>query len=357
MLHKNYLTIVKALGILLMVIGHSGCPDKFHTFIYYFHMPLFFFCSGYFFKKITTRRELQRFCIKRVKGLYFPYLEWSLFFLIMHNVFFALNIYNANYGYNGNMFVKYTYIDILKRAVYIIFTMEKHEPLLGGFWFLKTLFLSSIFISVLSYIQSKCSSISDMHIWSFIGISTIISKYIDASLPIVGDLSIIFLGSFYFLMGSFFKKYEGVFNFYRKDVNLIFLLMLVFAATYGRKLSMFCDFEYLYIYLPLSMFGILFIFFLAREMEKYRILHFFYYIGEHTIIILALHFLCFKLVSFIYLIFKRYDIELLSSFPVLDNVESSLWVAYSVVGVMLPLLIYRSYCIVRDSLVDKPNEI
>lgn len=39
---------VKGIGIILVVIGHSGCPAYIHDFIYMFHMGLFFFASGKF---------------------------------------------------------------------------------------------------------------------------------------------------------------------------------------------------------------------------------------------------------------------------------------------------------------------
>ena len=42
--------IIKAIGILLVIIGHLA--DNFKIFIgiiYIFHMPLFFIVSGYFF--------------------------------------------------------------------------------------------------------------------------------------------------------------------------------------------------------------------------------------------------------------------------------------------------------------------
>ena len=41
---------VKGIGIILMVIGHSGCPTFLHDFIYLFHMGLFFFVSGRYLK-------------------------------------------------------------------------------------------------------------------------------------------------------------------------------------------------------------------------------------------------------------------------------------------------------------------
>ena len=152
---ENYITIAKAIGISLMVVGHSGCPAILKNFIYYFHMPLFFFCSGYFFHVPTSASSLLSFCKKRVQGLYIPYIKWSLIFLALHNLFFLCNIYNESYGYEGHAFTSYSPIDFLKRFLHIVFSMDKQEPLLGGFWFLKTLFISSLLISCLFYIQQK----------------------------------------------------------------------------------------------------------------------------------------------------------------------------------------------------------
>lgn len=38
----------RAIGILLVVLGHSLIPASIQTYIYSFHMPLFFFLSGLF---------------------------------------------------------------------------------------------------------------------------------------------------------------------------------------------------------------------------------------------------------------------------------------------------------------------
>ncbi len=40
---NNYWDIVKGLGIILVVLGHSGCPNKFAIItLNYYHMALFF---------------------------------------------------------------------------------------------------------------------------------------------------------------------------------------------------------------------------------------------------------------------------------------------------------------------------
>lgn len=83
---KNYLTLVKALGIILMVIGHSGCPVFLHRFIYYFHMPLFFACSGYFFGTIKNRLNLLTFIKK--KSFWLIYALCEMVFIVFNSTQF-----------------------------------------------------------------------------------------------------------------------------------------------------------------------------------------------------------------------------------------------------------------------------
>ena len=42
--------LVRGIAIILVVIGHSGCPNYLRNLIYLFHMPIFYFISGYFFQ-------------------------------------------------------------------------------------------------------------------------------------------------------------------------------------------------------------------------------------------------------------------------------------------------------------------
>ena len=75
------LSICKAIAIILMCAGHTEGPGPMINFIYLFHMPLFFIAAGYFFDK-KYLSDPWSFCVKRFKGLYVPFLKWSLFFLI-----------------------------------------------------------------------------------------------------------------------------------------------------------------------------------------------------------------------------------------------------------------------------------
>ena len=79
---KVSIDIAKGIGISLVVLGHlndyfgAGIPGA-YKFIYLFHVPLFFFLSGLFFK------EKERFgdCLKKkFFRLYVPYLLANIFF-------------------------------------------------------------------------------------------------------------------------------------------------------------------------------------------------------------------------------------------------------------------------------------
>lgn len=141
-MRDNSVSIAKAFAIMLMVLAHTWFMDIGNKWINMFHMPLFFFMAGYCFKdKYLT--DIKSFAIKRVTGLYKPFVKWSLVFLVLHNVFFYLNIYNSDYGFRGNVSHIYSLTDFAKHAIMIVTSMSGSEQLLGGYWFLKSLFVGS----------------------------------------------------------------------------------------------------------------------------------------------------------------------------------------------------------------------
>ncbi|MEH7413750.1 acyltransferase family protein, partial [Neobacillus drentensis] len=72
----------KGIGIFLVIIGHSTLigPSRFQ--IYAFHMPLFFFLSGYLFsfKKYSCFKE---FLKSKSKSILIPYFAFSIISIIL----------------------------------------------------------------------------------------------------------------------------------------------------------------------------------------------------------------------------------------------------------------------------------
>lgn len=150
------ITCAKAVGIMLMVLCHAFFVDLYHIQSVVVMMPLFFFFSG-FCLKAKYFEEPHLFAWKRVKGIYWPYLKWSIIFLLLHNVFFALNIYNGQYGYNYIGQHVYSLGEMLYRLKIIIFLMDQHDELLGGYWFMRALLRGSLIAFMLLWVLNIVS--------------------------------------------------------------------------------------------------------------------------------------------------------------------------------------------------------
>ncbi len=141
-IRDHSVSVSKAIAILLMVLAHTHFSNYANLYINMFHMPLFFFMAGYCFKE-KYLLDTRKFVLQKIKGIYVPYVKWSLLFLILHNIFFYLNIYSGEFGFNGSVSSLYSWNDFAKRFVYIVTRMSGHEQLLGGYWFMKSLFFAS----------------------------------------------------------------------------------------------------------------------------------------------------------------------------------------------------------------------
>lgn len=88
----NQFDILKGIGIILVMFGHAISGSGFaHNLIYGFHMPLFFFCSGFFFKD----KSLKESTIKDVKGLLIP---WATFCCVLILCSFMLHFLSNGPG-------------------------------------------------------------------------------------------------------------------------------------------------------------------------------------------------------------------------------------------------------------------
>ncbi len=77
----GFIDLLKGIGIFLVVWGHTMLPRS--VLIYSFHMPLFFFISGFLYKN----KPLKEFLSSKIIRLYVPYILFTLlswtFYLVM----------------------------------------------------------------------------------------------------------------------------------------------------------------------------------------------------------------------------------------------------------------------------------
>lgn len=68
----DFIDLIKGYGIILVVWGHTFSPRS--VYLYSFHMPLFFFVSGFLFKE----KPFSEFIMAKIKRLYLPYVVFCL---------------------------------------------------------------------------------------------------------------------------------------------------------------------------------------------------------------------------------------------------------------------------------------
>lgn len=81
---KHYIDTAKALGIIAVVAGHApGVHHSLVSFIYSFHMPLFFFLSGYLLRPDKLRLSVVGHLRLQWQNLALPYLVFFCDFILL----------------------------------------------------------------------------------------------------------------------------------------------------------------------------------------------------------------------------------------------------------------------------------
>ena len=326
------LDVAKGMCIILMVVAHSGCPEWMSRFIYMFHMPCFFFISG----MLLSDRYLDTPGVgvrKKLKGYYKPFVKWQLVFLLLHNLFVALHVIAAEpYGWR----------DIPGRVVRVI-TMTGGEQLLGGYWFLISLTWASIGSILLLVLLKKCKALNMKAIGG--GILLIVAL---ASVEHLLPLGIpsqfqcqTLLALALFLSGYAYKKLtRGVEPRKLRPLMLLLLVPLIVSLWWHTGMSGAEGLSWLYY--VVAMCGTLGFLQLTGLLRHGKVAAAVNYIGGKTLYILTFHFLCFKPVSLLWLWAHGDPLDRLSEFPILAGTDSMLWVAYTLAGVALPLVIWEA---------------
>lgn len=69
----EWIDALRGAGMILVVLGHMAIPELARRFIFSFHMPLFFFLSGYCYKGGFSRRWV----LRKIDSLVVPYFVYS----------------------------------------------------------------------------------------------------------------------------------------------------------------------------------------------------------------------------------------------------------------------------------------
>ena len=284
----EYFDIARGIGILLVVLGHNdfgAFSPFFHRVIYSFHVPLFFFLSGYFLNAAVPFGEYLK---RRIHSVLKPFL------------FTILLIYFASVSFERMGFQ--TAVTRVVKSLYGSVTYITWDQL----WFLPNLFVVSLYAYAFVRLASRLPdrrwrwaallgtlalAYPVIHAFDPFSLSLLGREYELFGLPF--SLDLVFLSGFFFLAGSEVRQLttEGSF-----DSPLLLagagtgLLLLNTLFPYRTDIAI-----RLYESFPVNTaeaaLGILFVLALSRQIELRsralaRVLR---YIGNISLILLLFH--------------------------------------------------------------------
>lgn len=157
--YLNWIDIVKGIGIILVVIGHSFRPgmrleshvcEFIYQFIYFFHMPLFFAVSGRVFyisyEKYIGRKS--EFFKRKLQTLLVPMVSYAMAIYVIFEI--------ANFIPRIHLLLQSANYSQVSVFHYIITNLVGENPYAVHLWFIWVLFLISIFIFYI-YSNTKIS--------------------------------------------------------------------------------------------------------------------------------------------------------------------------------------------------------
>lgn len=135
----GWIDALRAFAIILVIIGHAyNVPRLLKSTIYGFHMPLFFFLTGYLFHW-EKYEDLTVFIRVKFKQYMIPYFALGLVNLI-------LNAIRESLSMSGKKLL----VSTIKHFFWLIYSYSTSNrmPNCTPLWFLPCLFLSSIFLYI-----------------------------------------------------------------------------------------------------------------------------------------------------------------------------------------------------------------
>lgn len=258
----NFIDIAKGLGIVLVYIGHSNFPENINKFIYLFHMPFFFFVSGFMFK--PNIGSFFNFVQHKIKTLIVPYLFFSILNLLILLV----------------VSTKYSWASLFLNGWQGI-----------ALWFVISLFITLLLAGLLLKQNNKLDWISI--VFALVMYATI-DYFNTISLPY--KLELIPLTYFWFAIGFKISKKIWMIKSIEKQYLFLIFFLLTFAISWINpyKIDLAIN-QYKLIYYAIlgSFCGILMLFNFSFYIDKYikikQLTQFISYLGKNTFVILAFH--------------------------------------------------------------------
>ncbi|WP_270286738.1 acyltransferase family protein [Enterococcus casseliflavus] len=310
----DWIDTARGIAMILVVWGHLYPPMTARMWIYSFHMPLFFFLSGYLYKKRGTKESI----VVRSKKLLVPYFLTAI-------LSFPIGIFLDRYLGNS-----VTIGSKISEVFFLNGTVGWNSPI----WFLIVLYLVEVFFAMVDKIKP---------IW--IAIASLLVGYLlyITSVTLVFGIQIALWMLPFYCLGMIVKKN----NFLNKDIKNLKALALgitlmvvngviaissgVVAEIYHNILGNYWMF---YVNAIIGIFGIIFISMYLPNIKFIK------EVSVNSLFILCSHYIIYYFFVFVN---SRFSENILLDYKLLPSVFMT----------CSAFVLYKIYFILKDNLIKK----
>jgi len=274
----------KGLGIFLVVFSHFSAISSINGYLYSFHMPLFFFLSGFLFNS-EKYKSYGKFLSRRARSVLVPYF---VFFVVTYLSYLLLS---RNFGTNSFMEFNIDAPRIYKPIIGLFYSvdvgdyMHFNRPL----WFLTCLFVTDNIFYLLQKISPNKIILAVLlfaiSIVGYLGYGLLSSRP-----PWSGDTAlnaVAFYGAGYLIMAPTKSLMETAVWKRVLAIIPVFSMSLFFHLLNGRINMAGNVYGNYFYYYPAAFFGIALCILISQWIGKNRV---FEYLGRNSLIILCFHF-------------------------------------------------------------------
>ncbi len=342
--NKTFL-LLSVFGIIFVVLGHCKNISVFlnNIFPYYsFHMPLFAFISGYFFKN----RKIIEFLKVKVKKLIIPYFIWNIIYGVIVNILKYFNI--IKYGKEFSIFNIFI-APFYGNSNQFVFNIAA--------WFVISIFFVQLIYILMNKVMSKLKITTEILVVAL----SIIIAYFELKLVKQGYnygiwyliTRVSFLMPFY-AIGQVYKRFEQ----YEIKNNIFYFILIImiqcillqrYNLSYNLNLLEFNN-SFL-VYLVGSMTGILFWLRVSKILSIYigenKMVN---YIGNNTYTIMMHHVFIYFLINTSILILHKlmgifgkfnYNSYQNTVWYFYNNNNAAMLLLYVILAIAIPLLVKK----------------
>lgn len=239
---SKWIDVYKGIGIILVVAGHIF-DGLIRDLIFLFHMPLFFFISGYLYKP----KNYFNYFTKKSLSLLIPYFSFLIVFSVLY--FFI----------NGD-------VDIYA----IFYGGRKLQGIYGIFWFVTCLFLTQ---QLYNYFYKNFSPKNIFIIMFFFLCFSYVNSLIISDFYLPWNLNVVFASLPLFYAGNIYSK-RGLNSNYISLLG-VSLLVIIFTLLFPQNIY---DMKYSIYGIPFvtfisSLILCLFVLMTSKILSRYRFLN------------------------------------------------------------------------------------